>query len=110
MKRPPKKSNNDFNDYEESNYNRNKHITLSKTARGIETMARIRTREWRRPKLRRKTLKESIVRSNYDVDLAELHTDQEQGRKEHQDGTGVLVGDKGSLAPDGVEVGGQEDN
>ncbi|KAK5827782.1 hypothetical protein F5H01DRAFT_362244 [Linnemannia elongata] len=38
-----------------------------------------------------------------EVDLAELDTNHEQGRKEHQDDAGVLARDGGSLASDGVK-------
>lgn len=45
-----------------------------------------------------------------EVDLAELDTNHEQGRKEHQDDAGVLARDGGSLASDGVKVGRQEED
>ena len=51
-----------------------------------------------------------IVKLHREVDKAELDTNHEQSRKEHQDGAGVLVGDEGPLAPDGVEVGGEEED
>ncbi|KAH7058086.1 hypothetical protein BKA57DRAFT_448537 [Linnemannia elongata] len=78
-------------------------ITLSYNARGTETIASRRTREWRHHILGWKVLKELMESLENEVDLAELDTDHEQGRKEHQDGAGVLVRDGGSLASDGIK-------
>lgn len=110
MKRPTEKSNSDLNDYKEANNNRGKLITLSYDARGKETIASRHTREWRHHILGRSVLKDFMESLENVVDLAELDTNHEQGRKEHQDGASVLVRDEGSLAPDGVDVGGQEDH
>ncbi|KAK5827784.1 hypothetical protein F5H01DRAFT_399372 [Linnemannia elongata] len=109
MKGPAEKSNCYLDNHKEPSNNRDKGFTPRKDTNSIQITVSNRTRKGLCLILMpRSALIAHLDKLDRIVNLVDLDTDQEQGRKEHQDGTGVLVRDKGFLAPDGVDVGGKK--
>lgn len=111
VKRSPEERNSDLNYSKEPSNNWDKDMAHHKGTLSIHTTVAIRTRKGINLKSRRgSAFIDHFGKLDREVDLAELNTDQEQGREEHKNRTGVLVGDVGFLAPDRVEVGDEEDD